>query len=132
MNEKEALVIAKIASGPWQREITTELGISFSLALAPFAYDEALASVGLLLQKPDRQFPPNPGEIVGQIKARTNSLNPARKFFTAKENAPDIDTPLERRRAICAAARAAKPDLFEDTRKRRAREPRGFDEGCSD
>lgn len=129
MNEKEALVIAKVAMG--NRELTAELGINFCLALEPYSYEQATAALAILLRQ-ERITPPEPKHIIAQIKIDTNSVNPARKFFTAKENAPDIDTPLERRRAICAAARAAKPDLFEDTRKRRAIEPRGFDEGCSD
>lgn len=131
MNEKKALVVAKVALGPWQREVTTELGIAFSLALEPFDYDEALTAVAKLIQQPDRQFPPNPGEIVGAIKATTNSLNPSRKYFTAKDAEPEQGTPIERRREIVAAARAARPEVFE-VRSSSKDEQRGFDEGCSD
>lgn len=135
MKERESAVIAKIATGPWSKEYTPELGTAFHLALENYTYDEAFVAVGILLKQADRRFAPNPGEIVGQIQATKKTLNPARQYWTAKDNAPEENTMTpEQKAAQVAEIRAKFPDLFKEVDRRSSliKRQRGFDEGCSD
>lgn len=67
MNELDSAMIAKLAIGQWGREFTAELGAGYYLVLQEFDYDQAYAALTTLLRQPGRKWPPNAGEIVGQI-----------------------------------------------------------------
>ena len=113
MTKDEAAVIAKIAVGPWSREATPELIIAFGLALENFSYPEAVTAIGVLLNQSDRQFPPNPGEIVGQIQAAKRGSDSTRKYFRAADlETPAVTMSQEEKLHQIAELRQRHPELF--------------------
>ena len=135
MTKKESAVLAKIATGPWDKEFTNEIAIAFHMALEPFTYTEAAEAITVLLRQGDRRFAPNPGEIVGQIKLKNAKNNPARQYYTANDAEPPASTlTQEQKLEQVKIARATFPDLFKATEKRSRIlvQQKGFDEGCSD
>ena len=130
MNKQEASIIAKVATGPWSKEFTPELGLAFFLALENYDYADAMTAISALMKQPDRNFAPNPGEIVGQIKSK-NSNNPARRYWSAKDQTTEQGQSIEQRQAVIAEQRAKYPDLFTSSGSSKVQQ-KGFDEGCSD
>lgn len=100
MTREESDVLCKVAIGAWSREYTPELGTSFWLALEHYDYAEAIEAIGILLKQPDRKYPPNPGEIVGQLQARGRNANPARRYFKPENEPANALSPAERAEQI--------------------------------
>jgi hypothetical protein len=69
MNVEQSAIIAKIATGQWSKEYTTELGTGYYMALENYTYDQAFAALKILLREKNRRFAPTGAEIAEQIES---------------------------------------------------------------